>query len=46
MPNFVALGCVEVGEKFGVSGWGGGSMCGLLKPKIVVVTNVGNNWEL
>ena len=24
MPNFVALGCLEVGEKFGVGGWGGG----------------------
>ena len=24
MPNFVALGCLEVGEKFLVGGWGGG----------------------
>ena len=28
MPNFIALGCLEVGEKFpvggGVVGWGGG----------------------
>ena len=23
MPNFIALGCLEVGEKF-VVGWGGG----------------------
>ena len=23
MPNFVALGCIEVGEKFSVVGWGG-----------------------
>ena len=23
MPNFIALGCLEVGEKFPV-GWGGG----------------------
>ena len=26
MPNFIALGCLEVGEKFAVGGvgWGGG----------------------
>ena len=24
MPNFVVLGCLEVGEKFSVGGWGGG----------------------
>ena len=24
MPNFVALGCLEVGEKFSVVGGGGG----------------------
>ena len=24
MPNFVVLGCLEVGEKFTVGGWGGG----------------------
>ena len=23
MPNFVVLGCLEVGEKFTVGGWGG-----------------------
>ena len=23
MPNFVVLGCLEVGEKFSVVGWGG-----------------------
>ena len=23
MPNFVVLGCLEVGEKFSVGGWGG-----------------------
>ena len=23
MPNFIALGCLEVGEKFSVGGWGG-----------------------
>ena len=24
MPNFIVLGCLEVGEKFIVGGWGGG----------------------
>ena len=24
MPNFIALGCLEVGEKFSVGGWGEG----------------------
>ena len=24
MPNFVVLGCLEVGEKFTVGWWGGG----------------------
>ena len=33
MPNFLALGCLEVGEKFGVVGWwvGGG---GILTPTL------------
>ena len=26
MPNFVVLGCLEVGEKFSVGGWGGGGI--------------------
>ena len=26
MPNFVVLGCLEVGEKFTVGGWGGGGV--------------------
>ena len=32
MPNFVALGCLEVGEKFPVGGWVGGVGGGLLTP--------------
>ena len=28
MPNFVVLGCLEVGEKFSVVGWGGGVVGG------------------
>ena len=26
MPNFIALGCLEVGEKFPVGGWWGGGI--------------------
>ena len=26
MPSFIALGCLEVGEKFSVGGWGGGGI--------------------
>ena len=30
MPNSVALGCLEVGEKFVVGGWGGvDGFCGV-----------------
>ena len=34
MPNFVALGCLEVGEKFagGWGGWGGWVVVGILTP--------------
>ena len=31
MPNFVALGCLEVGEKFLVGGWGGGGGISIAK---------------
>ena len=32
MPNFVVLGCLEVGEKFSVGGVGGGGGGGISTP--------------
>ena len=32
MPNFVVLGCLEVGEKFTVVGWWGGVVEGISTP--------------
>ena len=31
MPNFVALGCLEVGEKFRGGGWWGGGVISIAK---------------
>ena len=42
MPNFVVLGCLEVGEKFSVGWWGGwgGGVVGAFIDQLPCYTNL------